>query len=326
MKARYNIHGFHIEVASDHPMPFEMIAQDLRTFRSKTKSNSDPIFKFEFTALPFGTNGASSYPGLFSSYRDVNSEFLTTPKGVVSRYGRSLITVINDPAKRRIKTAIAPDPSLFPDPAYHYSFTQPLSPWLKQHGLFFLHSACVADEKKNGVLIVGHSRAGKSSLSLACVRNGFKFLSDEQPFMSRRSGRIHVYSFPRRIRLDRSVAALFHELKPILKSSAAERIIFPIERIWPQCMTTSCKPKILIFPKFHFKGRLKISELGSSQAMARILQDDHFIWYLNGPWKKVSEAHLALVSQLVGETKAYQLDYGTQDIFKIPGLFKRLLK
>jgi len=305
-------------------MPFEMIDQDLRIFRAKTKFNSKKAFKFNVTTLPTETNG-SSYVSLFSKYREVTSQFLTTPKGIVSRYGKSLITVINDPFKRQIRTAVAPDPSLFPDPAYHYCFTQPISPWLKQHGLFFLHAACVADENKNGILMIGHSRAGKSSLSLACVRNGFQFLSDEQPFVSIKSGQLRVYSFPRRIRLDRSVAALFGELKPILKSSAEKRIVFPIEQIWPGCITASCKPKFLIFPKFHLKGLLKISELGPSDAIARILQDDHFIWYLNGPWKKVSEEHLVLISRLVQETKAFQLDYGTKDIFNIPRVFRRLL-
>ncbi len=325
MKSTYNIHGFYVEVASDHPVPFEMIDQDLQTFRIQNGYRSKNAVKFKISILPEKPNG-TAYPADFSEYQYLSSQFWKTPNGIVSRYGRSLITVINNPKKREIKAALVLEPSLFPDPAYHYCFTQPLSPWFKQKGLFFLHAGCISDEKRNGILLVGHSRAGKSTLSLAAVRAGFKFLSDEQPILSAAGGRLIVYSFPRQIRLDRPVAGLFSELKPILKSTADERIVFRIEQIWPRSITVSCKPKVLIFPKFHRRGSLKISPLPPSEALSRILQDDHFIWYLNGPWKKVSEEHLSLVSKLVQKTKAFELDYGKKDIFNTPTLFRRFLR
>lgn len=324
MKSQYNIHGLYFEVTADHPMPFDMIDQELRTFRTKTKINSRRTVQYSITTLPIQPENIL-YPAPFDKFCEVSSQLRMPSKSVITRYGRSLITIINDVSKHRIQAAIVPDPSLFPDPAHYHCLTQPIGFWLKQSGLFFLHSACITDGQK-GILIAGQSGAGKSSLAVAAVRAGFKYLGDEHPFLTIRNGQLRAYAFPRRVRLNRSVAAIFPELKSVMESSTADRLVFPIEQIWPNCLVTSCTPRLLIFPKFQSKGPMRISRLEPSEALRRLLQDDQFIWYLNGFGKKVSEQYLALVSRLVEETVAFQLNYRTKDILKIPTTFRRLLK
>jgi hypothetical protein len=75
-----------------------------------------------------------------------------------------------------------------------------------------LHAACVEIEGQ-GLLLCGESGAGKSSLSFACARKGWKFLSDDSTAIVRkRKGRV-VVGNPHQMRFRESAIELFPELK-----------------------------------------------------------------------------------------------------------------
>ncbi len=322
LSLQFNIHGLPLQVVADHPLLFRMVADELKAFQTKKKPARGGIQLICSTLPP--RSGNIPYPARFMEYREISHPFMT-PDTLVNHYVRSLITVITHLRKRCIQVAAVPEPFLFPDPAYHVCLTQPLGPWLKERGLFFLHAGCVA-EKGQGILIVGHSQAGKSTLSLSAIRSGFKFLSDEQPLLSFKNGRLRVHAFPRRIRLDRSVAEIFSELRPMLDSSASERLVFHPQEIWEDCLVSSCTPKLLIFPRFKTRGRLRLRQIHPSLAFAKLFEDDHFIWYKNKPWNRLSHRHLALFERLTKKTTAFRLEYGTNDILQIPSVFRQLLR
>ena len=319
---QFDIHGLPLQVVANHSLLSSMIADELKAFQTKKKSARSGI-QLICSTLP-SHPGYTPYPARYMEYREISKPF-GAPDTLVSHYVRSLITVITDLRKRRIQVAAGPEPSLFPDPAYHLCLTQPLDPWLKQKGLFFLHAGCVA-EKGQGILIIGHSQAGKSTLTLSAIRGGFKFLSDEQPLLSFKNGRLRVHAFPRRVRLDRSVAEIFSELRPVLDSSASERLVFHAQEIWEGCLVSSCLPKLLIFPQFKTRGRLRLRQMHPSLAFAKLFEDDHFVWYKNGRWNQLSHRHLALFERLTKKTTAFRLEYGTNDILQIPSVFRRLLR
>ena len=74
------------------------------------------------------------------------------------------------------------------------------------------HAACVARNGR-GVLLCGDSGAGKSSLSYACARRGWTYLSDDASYLLRRCAaeRI-VLGHPHRVRLRPDAPHLFPEL------------------------------------------------------------------------------------------------------------------
>jgi hypothetical protein len=59
-----------------------------------------------------------------------------------------------------------------------------------------LHAGCVARPDGHGVLFVGGPGAGKSTLTAACVRAGFPYLSDEFGAIDRRRGQVVPYAKP----------------------------------------------------------------------------------------------------------------------------------
>ena len=74
------------------------------------------------------------------------------------------------------------------------------------------HAASIA-RNGSGVLLCGHSQAGKSSLSYACARRGWSFMSDDASYLLRGSAvdRI-VLGHSHRVRLRPDAPALFPEL------------------------------------------------------------------------------------------------------------------
>lgn len=77
-----------------------------------------------------------------------------------------------------------------------------------------IHGACVA-WRGRGVLLCGDSGAGKSSLSFACARSGWDFLSDDATCLLRgREGRVAIGN-PEHLHFRDSALGLFPELQHI---------------------------------------------------------------------------------------------------------------
>jgi len=296
----------------------------LEWFRSGKRSgkSSRNTVRLSVSALP--TSAASNgVPAEFAPYREL---ILSEPEAgrVITRQLSSNFTVIHDLKKRRIQAAVVPDEAWLPDPGYHYLITQPLSLWLKQRSMYFLHAACVA-KGTHGILIVGDSGSGKTALSLCGLRAGFSFLTDEMPILSETSSGIAAHAFPRRIRLDRSVANRFEELQPLLKASSAKRLIFPAQSIWAKRIAQSCRPRVLLFPKYRPRGPLWLSLVHPTTAMRWLLEDNHFAWFQNDPWTQIARQRLGIFDRLAQQVRAYHLHYSNRHLAQIPALLKRLV-
>ncbi len=75
-----------------------------------------------------------------------------------------------------------------------------------------IHAGCVAFHE-HGLLLCGDSGAGKSSLSFACARRGWTFISDDASFLVREGHRNIVVGNPHHLHFRESATELFTELK-----------------------------------------------------------------------------------------------------------------
>jgi HPr Serine kinase C-terminal domain len=75
-----------------------------------------------------------------------------------------------------------------------------------------IHAACVAFQGR-GVLLCGDSGAGKSSLSFACARRGWTFVSDDANFLVRGGEQRVVVGNPYHLHFRESATELFADLK-----------------------------------------------------------------------------------------------------------------
>jgi hypothetical protein len=88
-----------------------------------------------------------------------------------------------------------------------------------------VHAACVAHGNR-GLLLCGDSGAGKSSLAYACVRSGWRFVSDDAVHIAMGHGGL-VVGNPRRLHLRPGAAALFPEIgetAPVKQPNGKEAI------------------------------------------------------------------------------------------------------
>jgi hypothetical protein len=90
-------------------------------------------------------------------------------------------------------------------------------PLLEVRHLITLHAACVMYQGK-GILLAGDSGAGKSSLSYACARRGWTFVSDDASAFQRDAPDPKVIGHPQKFRFREPVGELFPEFRG-LKSS-----------------------------------------------------------------------------------------------------------
>lgn len=94
---------------------------------------------------------------------------------------------------------------------YHFLEAMALEMIVSLHMTPF-HAACVAKDS-SGVLLCGDSGAGKSSLSYACARRGWAYLSDDASYLLRNRARERiVLGHPHRVRLRPDAPHLFGEL------------------------------------------------------------------------------------------------------------------
>ncbi|MGH9733455.1 MAG: aldolase [Candidatus Acidiferrales bacterium] len=109
----------------------------------------------------------------------------------------------------------------------HTHYIDGLAMWpLHFRDLTPIHAACVV-KNGTGLLFCGESEAGKSSLSYACARKGWTFVTDDLSELVRGWNTTAVLGNPHRVRLRESAAALFPELRqiPITVRANGERAI-----------------------------------------------------------------------------------------------------
>lgn len=142
------------------------------------------------------------------------------PKPPILRAQRGLITILSDAenfgvcdvlagfAYGWVTPATASDSSFF-----RYHFLELMTGLLLAPVHFaIIHAACVALDG-HGVLLCGHSEAGKSTLSFACAQRGWTFVSDDASHVPlRNSGRMIIGS-PLYLRLREDAPALFPQLR-----------------------------------------------------------------------------------------------------------------
>jgi len=75
-----------------------------------------------------------------------------------------------------------------------------------------IHAGCVAFQE-HGLLLCGDSGAGKSSLSFACARRGWTFVSDDASFLVREGKSNIVVGNPHHLHFRESATELFTDLK-----------------------------------------------------------------------------------------------------------------
>ncbi len=142
-------------------------------------------------------------------------------------------------------------------------------------GLVELHASCVARDQ-NGLILIGPSRSGKSTLAMALSEAGFRLLSDDRTFCSLKQGKLLAWAMPRPLKLRREAAGWFEEFRdqePVDVQNG--ELVFHCEpnRRFGREGPSECEPRLLVFLERLENSGFHLAPMRGSEARSRIEMD-----------------------------------------------------
>jgi hypothetical protein len=198
-----------------------------------------------------------------------------------------------------------------------------------------LHGAALTLDGK-GIILAGHSSAGKTSLSYLLANNGWEYLTDEHSFVvDEKRGGFKLKGFSRRLRIDQRMADTFPE---IFKRSGKGR---PFESFWQKGTLYNCAPvldmrhsdtnplKLVVFlhndPDRHDPPR--ITALSRSNTLFHLLGNIDSVALGEGSPEIMAmiQAYnrnaFSIINRLIDEVSALRVDYNIhRDFLLMPNL------
>lgn len=201
---------------------------------------------------------------------------------------------------------------------------------LRRCGLVQLHSAGVVDPASGaGVLIVGDSNSGKSSLTIRLARAGWSYLSDDMLLLHEAGASVAARALRRVFSVSaRSIAGcdlprLEEALGPVVGSDPTKRSLDP-SVVFLGRFAESFEPSVAVFPRIADEEQTRVESLKRSDALLRLLR--------TSPWAcfdAEGKSYLKLLERLVRQTRAYAVHAGRdllEDVTLAPRLFADLVK
>jgi hypothetical protein len=139
-------------------------------------------------------------------------------------------------------------------------------------GLVELHAACVTRDQ-HGLVLIGPSRSGKSTLAMALIASGFRFLSDDRVFCSLKQDNLLAWGLPKPLKLRREAATWFDEFRDREPTDIqnGERVFHhEPDRQFRGERSSECEPRALVFLERQQSSCFEIARMRRSEARTRI--------------------------------------------------------
>lgn len=142
-------------------------------------------------------------------------------------------------------------------------------------GLVELHAACVAKDQ-HGLVLIGPSRSGKSTLAMALTAAGFRLLSDDRTFCSLKQDKLLAWGMPRPLKLRREAAAWFEEFRdrePVDVQNGERVFQYEPNQQFAGERRSECEPRALVFLDRQQRSNFDMTRMPRTEARARIETD-----------------------------------------------------
>jgi hypothetical protein len=177
--------------------------------------------------------------------------------------------------------------------------------------------------REAGVLLVGASGHGKSTLAIGLIRQGWEYLADDAVLLHRQSAGVTALAFRKTFSVDAAAAPAYADLPlgeevPDIKGGRRRRV--GIEDAFPGQARAQCLPRVLLFPRIVPQRHSTLCPLDRPSALKHLLAQ-------SGPQlfdRRTMGTHLEVLKGLVQQTVSYELLAG-QDLYHQPGRLAHLL-
>ena len=204
---------------------------------------------------------------------------------------------------------------------------------MRQHGLYGLHANGVAKDD-SGCLIIGYSGAGKTTLSIGLLKEGWSYLSDDAIMLRKNSNGVEALAFRRGFSLTQATSVHFPELNISTTSATTpgygaasaygrlngDKRALDLDPLFPGMFASRCVPRLMLFPEISSRSRSELIPLGYAEALTSLLGQSPGIM----TDKVLVSKQLRVLTSLVEQTKSYRLLAGS-DVYQRPDTVSQLL-
>jgi len=191
----------------------------------------------------------------------------------------------------------------------NYSFRQVLTggvlELLRWRGLYPIHASGVYSQGR-GILLMGDSGCGKSTVTLSLLLRGWRFLSDDLVFVRECNRRLRILSVSSSLKYNHR---LFAGLQPLpISSGCAEEdeAVIDVERVFPRQSVYHCVPGIIIFLRIVDSRKSALVSIPQRLAFFKLINQSVSL-FLGG---KPSQGQLDVLRKLSTRTATLQLSLG----------------
>jgi hypothetical protein len=178
---------------------------------------------------------------------------------------------------------------------------------LRHRGLFPIHAAALVRES-TGHLFLGQGGNGKTSVALALVRSGFRYLADDKVLLTARPDGVAALAVSPRFNIDPEMAGFYPELgvlatlPPLPRS---DKRAFDISRLYPGTFAPECRVGVIVHVRRTPGRRGRLVELSPTASFLQLTR--HTVVAVD---RAGATRQLALLRDLVGQSRSYRLDNG----------------
>jgi hypothetical protein len=204
---------------------------------------------------------------------------------------------------------------------------------LRRGERYILHAAGVVEPQSGaGLLVVGNSNSGKSSLTIRMASAGWRYLSDDMLVLGeeKKNKAIEAWAFRRIFSV--SAKSLAHcqldnlelALGAPVNSDPTKRRLEPTVT-FPDHFVEGCFPRVLVFPTLTGEAESRVVKITAGEAMAQLIRECPWAGYDTS----TARAHLRVLGSLARQSASFLLDAGRdliEDATRAPQLLASCLE
>ena len=328
----FDIHGIGLQYLATSPCLVEPIETLLRYFRRPALEDPSPL-RIQFEALetcedipitvPSSARRLTSATGTAMRDRGPTAwqcDMWQNGRRLIADFHDAGLLVIDDAESAAHGYLVRPDTFHADTVEWYVHFA--LVELLKLRGLYTLHATAL-EKDGYGVLIPGYSGRGKTTLFLSLLRAGYRYLSDDTPFLGLNEKRVKIHAFPMKVDVTDPTISFFPELRDapagVLKPGVHKKYFF-VEDLYPSGIGNSCEPALILFPQVVDAPKSTLEPLPKSRALHMLLPQALVVYE-----QEAARREFQALTALIQQADCYTLHFG-RNVLELPDLVTPLLK
>lgn len=209
-------------------------------------------------------------------------------------------------------------PDEMPSAVVEWFFHLALTELMKRRGAYTLHATAL-ERDGLGILIPGNSGQGKTTAFLSLLRAGYRYLSDDHPFIRQGESELELLPFPMKIDVTEQTIALFPELQtadPAVFHPGFIKRYFHTRDIYSSPLGAACRPAMIVFPQIVDASSSQLELLSKRAALAALLPQGMVVYD-----QEIARKEFDVMAALVRQADCYVLRFG-RDILELPQLIE----